>query len=132
MIPTSSLIQYDIETLLSRAFIGQTLVGFGEDGCGSYGRSDTPGYFIPTDILAVVHVPDDAISYADVEANIVIALDGYDADITGLLMTDRNIEISINECLKRNHMTCKWWWDKVDHQGRGTITICINVAQLLA
>lgn len=131
MIPVSSLIQQDIEVLLTRALIGKVLAGFGADGLGLYGRSNTPGYYIPNDLLVVVQTPDDAISYADVQATVHMYLHGYDSDVTGHLMTDKNIEISINKCLQNEHMPCTWWWSPVEDQGREVIVFQINVQQLL-
>ena len=132
MIPVSSLIQQDIDVLLTRAFIGKTLAGFGADGLGLYGRSSTPGYYTPEGLLVVVHAPDDASSYEDIDATIYMSLNGYDSETHGLLMTDKNIEISINKCLQEEHTTCTWWWAPAESQGRGVIVFHVNVQQLLS
>ena len=123
-------LQDDCTIVLDRIFHGQSLIFFGEDGNGLYGKSTFP----LTCRIRCINV--EVISYSDdlseVEALLRIFLDGYDSDVTGHAISDANLRINLNQLLALQ--MCRpdtLRWASVDVQGKDFITLEIDVQRLL-
>lgn len=92
------LIEEDCILLLERALLHKTLNAFGEDGLGQYGKWDTPQYFDVTHIFVTIRADDDNAPTI-VSGKVLVRLLGYDSDVTGLVITDKNFDISFQNAL---------------------------------
>lgn len=125
------LIEEDCTLLLERALLHKTLCAFGEDGFGQYGRSETPHYFQVRDLFITIEADDDD-SPTTVWGQVMIKLDGYDADITGHIKTDKNFDISLNAALTAAGLSTKSLiWAAYSEQPKDGVTFHINVGELL-
>lgn len=125
------LIEEDCTVLLERALLRQTLVAFGEDGCGKYGRKDTPSYFDVVDVRVNVYV-DDENSPTVISGGISICLHGYNANDVGHIKSDKNFDISLNVALAAAGISKDTLiWAKIDEQVAGCVTFYLDIGKLL-
>ena len=125
------LIEEDCILLLERALIRQTLCAFGEDGEGQHGRSDIPHYYDVVDLRVNIEADDDD-SPTVVSGNVIICLRGYDADVTGHIMTDKNFDISLKKVLTAAGISAKSLvWASLSEQTRGAVVFQIDIGELL-
>jgi hypothetical protein len=97
MIPLQEQIQHDCTVLLERALVGKMVCAFGDDGCGQFGRSPIPAFFkIDTVRVYIADITDTA---SPVLGLAYIRLDGYNANVAGHILTDKNFQISIRKLL---------------------------------
>lgn len=128
---TADYLKDECVVLLDRVLTGETLVFFGDDGCGQYGRSTFP-------VTARVKCFDfDLLAFSDdtaeIEAYVRIFLDGYNSDDTGHAITDQNLRINLDRLLDREHIDrIALDWAPVAYQGQDFITLTVNVQKLLA
>lgn len=131
MITTLDAIREDCEILLERAFLDKKLTFFGEDGAGKYGRSTYP---VTCQVVSVVvDVEADDAEYPSIIAGIVkLTMTGYDSTVTGHAITDHNLRIALDMCLKDADIdltAVEWAGEEL--QGVHSITLFINVEMLL-
>lgn len=120
------LVEEDCTIVLERALIRKTLNAFGEDGCGQYGRKDTPSFFDVVDIRVDI---DDANL---LDGKVSICLRGYDSDDVGHIQTDRNFDISLNAALADAGISKDALsWAPIHEQAKGCVTFNLDVSELL-
>jgi hypothetical protein len=125
-----SSIKDDCIILLERALVGKTICAFGEDGCGKYGRSDTPMYFIVSCIAVSLESLD--LTTKSPMGKLFINLDGYDANVHGHALTDVNFEISLHKLLANENITPNAiTWGDINDQTRDNVVMNIDVYELL-
>lgn len=125
------LIEEDCELLLERALLNKTINAFGEDGFGQYGKCDTPQYYNVTHIFISIKADDDNAPTI-VTGKLLVRLLGYDSDITGLVITDKNFDISFQNALAASGIP----HDALvilpaDEQPRFSVAFDINIGKLL-
>lgn len=128
-----AMIHTDCSILLTRAFKGQTFTIFGEDGLGQHGRSDT---FITARCLGITITLRDytgrAVDVNDLLGEVDLVMEGYDARVHGLAITDKNLRISIDRHLDTVGITRDIiQWGDAASQGRSFINLIFNPAKLL-
>jgi len=125
------LIEEDCILLLERALIRQTLCAFGEDGFGQHGKWETPQYYDVVDVRVTVEADDDD-SPTVVSGSAIIVLRGYDANVTGHIMTDKNFDISLNAKLVAAGLSPKSLiWASIQDQHTGAVVFHIDIGELL-
>lgn len=134
MMSFNKVLADDCTVLLERALLGQKVCAFGLDGCGLYGKSDIAHWF-EIDLIVDVIVECDDIFAAGKYASgcITLSLKGYDARVTGDIMTDKNFDISIAKLLKAENIdpACLSWPATNSEQGNWCVTMMIDVPKLL-
>ena len=128
---TADYIKDECLVLLDRAFTGQSLTFFGEDGGGKYGSSVFP----LTCRIRCIDLEFEAFSddASEIRAFVRFFLDGYDADVTGHAITDANLRINLDTLLKQQVIIPNTLeWADLRYQGRDFITLSLNVEQLLS
>jgi hypothetical protein len=116
------VLEEDSTALLERALLGETVCAFGEDGFGKHGKNSFASWYVVSGIdVNVVDVP-------IVHGTVTITLHGYNSDVTGLVMTDKNLEISLGAHLKAAGIDAGSleWQEDTDSQGTGSVTMNIN------
>lgn len=126
------LVEEDCTLLLERALIRQTLCAFGEDGEGKYGKHNLPMYFDVVDIRVDIEADDDHRPTV-ISGTCTIVLRGYDANIVGHIITDKNFDISLAKALSAASLSPKSLvWAPITEQADGAVTFYIDVAELLS
>lgn len=122
-------IRSDTIILLERALRFKTVHCFGIDGFGQYGTSDLARTFKISniDLLLFGEIYDWLDAYA------YIKLEGYCHADNGLIMTDKNFSISLNEHFKAAGIDPKVWdWAPVSEQGSTTVAIKLDIKKLIS
>lgn len=121
-------IEADCSVLMLRALYQKTLVAFGADGLGKYGKCDMPQYYDVEDIAVDVSIDEDDIPIGFVS----LKLDGYDATKFGHICSDQNFLISIRKLLIADHIdpACISYSD-VEFQGDDFVTFDLDIPLLL-
>jgi len=115
----------DCAILLKRSLLNTTLAGFGRDGFGQFGQCDAAQHYPVKEITVLMHPRSNG-------GIALIELQGYHSGDHGHLMTDRNIEISINKLLKDNSIDPGCWaWADEKFQGEDFIVIHFDADFLL-
>lgn len=129
MTPLLEQIRSDAIILLERALRSKTVHCFGIDGFGQYGTSDRARTFtiLNVDLLLFGEI------YEWPEAYAYIKLEGYSDTDNGLILTDNNFAISLNEHLKAASIDPSiWTWAPVSEQGSTTVAIKLDVKKLIS
>jgi hypothetical protein len=98
MTTISTLIEADCATLILRALLSKSVVAFGDDGLGKYGRSQIPRTFLIHNIDVDVECDDQTGDDATCTAKLY--LEGFHKDDVGHVATDQNLLISLRQHLK--------------------------------
>ena len=132
MISTAILIEEDCTVLLERALLGKDICAFGEDGQGLYGTSERAHWYTIKDVEVEVLVDDDD-DPSEISATAAITLTGYDSDVTGHVMTDKNFEIRLRSLLQAATIdpACLTWQADDSDQGIWTVVMNLDVGLLL-
>ena len=132
MISTSTIIAEDCKVLLDRALLGKDICAFGEDGFGQYGRNDRASWFKVNDIDVEITM-DDEDDPTEITGTVALTLEGYDSDVHGYIMTDKNFEIRLRNLLQAAHIdpNCLTWQDNADDQGIWTVVMNLDVGLLM-
>lgn len=114
--------------LLEKALLGKTVCAFGEDGFGQYGRHDQAYWFTIKSVEILVY---DGLYKID--ASVVMRLEGYDSNVLGHIMTDKNFEISLRSHLKAARLDPESlkWQKNADYQGVWTVAMDIDLDTLM-
>lgn len=129
MASTQQLIESDVSVLLLRALLHETLVAFGDDGLGKHGRCDMPQYYEVADLNIIVD-----LNEADDTATgvVFLALNGYDAMRFGLVLSDQNFLLSVQNCLERHGIDRSvLTYAAYGAQDRYSVALDIDVKRLL-
>ena len=120
-------VEEDCKVLLERTLLGKFLCAFGEDGCGLYGRKDTPSFFR----VDGLHI-DISVENSLMVGKLSIQLNGYDENDVGHIQTDKNFDISLNELLKSEGISPEaLCWASIEDQVHGCVTFDLNITKLL-
>lgn len=123
-------IKNDCTILLERALFGRLVCAFGEDGCGQYGRSDTPAFFLVKAICVEIGV--DSSNHSVLTGKAWLHLDGYNSIDNGYILTDKNFEISIRKLLVDESIDPQaLTWGDFNEQGADFVVMKIDIDQLL-
>lgn len=122
------MVEADCSVLLIRALLNKTLVAFGDDGLGKYGRSTYPKTFTVRDMDVDVILDDDGSP----SCVATLYLTGYDAADVGHIYTDQNFLISVRSALKADHIdpSCIEY-SELCLQGDSFVTFDVDVKLLL-
>lgn len=127
---TQLQIEADVSALLYRALFMQNIQVFGEDGVGKHGHCARPQTYKITDIDVDVEV--DTNDSANIAGAVELHLANYDAMDYGLIVTDKNAEISIANLLRQQHINPACLkWAPVERQGSNSILFYVDIPELL-
>jgi hypothetical protein len=123
-------IEQDCEVLLNRALSGKVLTIFGEDGNGSYGRSNFPVFAKVQDVVA--NVINDDLTQFPILVRAQIFVSDYRATQYGLAITDENLRISLNSHFAQHEIKPNCWrWADATDQGVESISLIFDSELLL-
>jgi len=121
----------DCSIMMQRVLLNKNLVFFGEDGAGKHGTSIYPvtGHVYLVDVELDC---DDEDNPSDIYGVVRIAMVGYDSAVTGHAITDQNLRIALNMCMKAEHVdpTALDWAD-ISLQGQDYIVLDLDVSKLI-
>jgi hypothetical protein len=125
-------IKQDCEILLNRAVLGKTLSCFGIDGLGQYGKCDFAQHY---KVIAIEVNADGVADGDEINATMILHLDGYTESQYGSLNTDQNFRISLNQHLAplfidKSHADSCWDWD-MSVSLPGAVVLDLDVYKLL-
>jgi hypothetical protein len=129
MMTLQEQIENDCKILLGRALKDKVLCAFGDDGCGQFGRSCTPAFFTVKDIT--INLAFDELYPAASTGTVSIRLEGYNANLTGHILTDKNFEISIRKLLTDESISPEaLTWGELNDQLYDQVVMNMNVQEL--
>ena len=129
---TAEIVAADIALLLRRIFDGKTITYFGADGLGKYGRSDYPQTSFVNEFDLTLRC-DDADDPQVFDCKVKLLLSGYDAKVTGHVMTDKNFRIGLDQlCTAEAVDPAAFDWADLSDQEDDKVCLKVDVQLLLA
>lgn len=129
---TTEQLAEDVATLCARAFENKSITYFGADGLGKYGQAEHPqtSTIVSMDIRIVV---DDENDPTEITCAAHLELSGYDASVTGHVVTDQNFKIGLNQLCEDAAIDIgAFAWAPIDLQTDTTVCLLIDVPLLLS
>lgn len=118
-------IERDCLILLDRAFMGQNICAFGEDGCGEHGRQPQAEWYI-VDGYSV------SIYEVGCAGAVTLYLRGYNSEKTGHISTDLNFKIRCKELLAKAGIDPECLsWGAIEDQPRDGVLMKADIPRLL-
>jgi hypothetical protein len=129
---TLDFLRDDIQILVSRMLrTDDALFMFGEDGCGQHGQNSQV-FRGQVGLYDVACSADDDEDPSDIHCLLKLYVVGYDARVLGHAITDKNLEICLNQMFVREAYDIDSWdWAHISMQGDDYIALNLDVAKLL-
>lgn len=128
---TSDNVRDDLSVLTKRVIGDGKIFMFGEDGNGQHGSSDQA---LRSDIIMydIALTVDDEDNPSEFFCLLKLYISGYDSQKTGHAITDKNLEICLNQMFQRVLFSPGTWeWGSISLQGRDYIALNIDVPKFL-
>lgn len=132
---TLQMISQDCTILLQRALLGKTVVAFGDDGDGKYGRSSVPKYFVVNDVsvTASFDLSTSNRPHEGYTGEVSIGLQGYSSSDGGHILTDQNFKIAIRQYLLQESIDADALsWAELSDQTSTSVVMKIDIKKLLS